>query len=85
MPITSVDFYIGAIEHSAEERRSKIPHSLPEGVSVIVIKPGQNLSAMLVDRELDVIFSATKPSSFNTCEYVTYLFPNFKEVEVDYY
>ena len=85
VPITSVEFYTGAIEHSAEERRSKIPHSLPEGVSVTAINPGQNLSAMLADGELDAIFSATKPSSFDTCEHVTYLFPNFKQVEADYY
>lgn len=85
VPITSVKFFTGAIEPSAEERRSKIPHSLPEGVSVTAIKPGQNLSQMLADGELDAIFSATKPSSFATCEHVTYLFPNFKEVEADYY
>ena len=85
VPLTSVKFFVGAIEHSAEERRSKIPHSLPKGVSVTAIKPGQNLSQMLADGELDAIFSATKPSSFDTSEHVTYLFPNFKEVEADYY
>ena len=85
VPITSVELYTGAIEHSTEERRSKIPHSLPEGVSVMNIKPGQNLSQMLADGELDAIFSATKPSSFDTSEHVTYLFPNFKEVEAEYY
>lgn len=85
VPTTSVYFYTGAIERSANERRSKIPHSLPEGVSVTAIKPGQDLSTMLADGELDAIFSATKPSSFNTCEDVTYLFPNFKEVEANYY
>lgn len=40
---------------------------------------------MLADGELDAIFSATKPSSFDTCPHVTYLFPNFKEVEAEYY
>jgi 4,5-dihydroxyphthalate decarboxylase len=41
---------------------------------------------MLADGELDAIFSATKPSSFDTApEKVTHLFPNYKEVEADYY
>lgn len=85
VPIASVKFFTGAIEKSTEERRSKIPHSLPEGVSVEAIKPGQNLSQMLADGELDAIFTATKPSSFDTSEHVTYLFPNFKDVEAEYY
>lgn len=83
--IKDVEFYTGAIERSAGERSSKIPHTLPEGVRVTAIQPGQSLSQMLADGELDAIFSATKPSSFNTSKKVTYLFPNFKEVEADYY
>lgn len=85
VPLTAVEFFTGAIEHSAEERRSKIPHTLPEGVRVTPIQPGQNLSQMLADGELDAVFSATKPSSMNTSKSVTYLFPNFKEVEAEYY
>lgn len=85
VPSTSVNFFTGALEKSTEERRSKIPHSLPVGVSVEAIKAGQNLSQMLAEGELDAIFTATKPSSFDTSEHVTYLFPNFKEVEARYY
>ena len=85
VPISSVDWYVGAIEHSEEERRSKVPHTLPEGVNVTPIKPGQNLSQMLADGELDAIFSATKPSSFDTCDVVTYLFPDFKTAEAEYF
>lgn len=85
VPLTSVEFFCGAIEPSNEERKSKIPHSLPIGVTVTQIKPSQNLSQMLADGEIDAIFSATKPSSFETCPDVTYLFPGFKEVEAEYY
>lgn len=85
VPITEVEFYTGAIERSATERRSKIPHTLPEGVRVTPIQPGQSLSQMLADGQLDAVFSATKPSSLDTSQNVTYLFPNFKEVEADYY
>jgi len=85
VPVDSVQFFTGAIEHSNEERKTKVHHSLPPGVSVTSIKQGQNLSQLLADGEIDAIFSATKPSSFDTCDHVTYLFPNFKEVEAEYF
>ncbi|KAG4411861.1 hypothetical protein IFR04_015001 [Cadophora malorum] len=85
VPIESVKFFTGAIEPSEHERRSKIPHNLPPGVSVTQIRQGQNLSQMLADGEIDAIFSATKPSSFYNSSKVGYLFPNFKEVEAEYY
>ncbi|KAF5613325.1 4,5-dihydroxyphthalate decarboxylase [Fusarium sp. NRRL 25303] len=85
VPITDVVFFSGAIEPTNEERKSKISHSLPTGVRVTPIKPGQNLSQMLEDGELDAIFSASKPSCIDRCEHCTYLFPNFKAVEADYY
>lgn len=83
--ISSVEWFTGNIEASAEERKSKVAHSLPPDVKVTPIKAGQDLSSMLASGELDAIFSATKPSSFDTSDDVDYLFPNFKEVEADYY
>ncbi|KAF9877041.1 hypothetical protein CkaCkLH20_05307 [Colletotrichum karsti] len=85
VPITEVEFFSGAIEPSDEERKSKIPHSLPPGVRVNHIRPGQNLSQMLEDGELDAIFSASKPSSVGRSAHCTYLFPDFKSVEAEYY
>ncbi|KAH7372174.1 4,5-dihydroxyphthalate decarboxylase [Cadophora sp. MPI-SDFR-AT-0126] len=85
VPIESVEFFTGAIEESERERHSKISHSLPPGVKVTQIRKGQNLSQMLADGEIDAIFSATKPSSMNTSNKVGYLFPNFQEVEAEYY
>lgn len=85
MRITDVEFFSGAIEPSATERKSKLAHDLPAGVKVTQIPPGQNLSQMLADGELDAIFSATKPSTMDVSPHVQYLFPNFKQVEADYY
>ena len=85
VPIESVHFYTGAIEPSANERKSKVAHSLPPGVTVTPIQPGQNLSQMLADGQIDAIFSATKPSSLDTSPHVTRLFPNFKQVEAEYF
>lgn len=83
--IHEVEFFCGAIEPSEHERKSKIPHTLPQGVSLTQIAPGQNLSQMLQDGQLDAIFSASKPSSVDRCEHCTYLFPNFMTVEAEYY
>jgi 4,5-dihydroxyphthalate decarboxylase len=85
VPATSVEFFTGAIEVSREVRKAKLKHSLPAGVKVSEIKEGQNLSQMLADGEIDAIFSATKPSSMGTSPNVGRLFPNFKEVEAEYY
>lgn len=84
VPISSVQWFTGAIEPSPVERKSKVPHSIPEDVTVNTIEAGKNLSQMLADGQLDAIFSATKPSSFDR-KTVTHLFPNFKEVEAEYY
>jgi 4,5-dihydroxyphthalate decarboxylase len=85
VPISSVHFYTGAIEPSDKERKSKIAHSLPPNVQVTPIQPGENLSKMLADGVIDAIFSATKPSSFDTSPRVTRLFSDFKKVEAEYY
>jgi 4,5-dihydroxyphthalate decarboxylase len=85
VPITSVDWYVGAIEKSEYPRISKISHSLPPGVQVTAIKQGQNLSEMLANGEIDAIFSASRPSSMDNSPNVKRLFDNFKDVEAEYY
>lgn len=85
VPISSVQFFVGAIEYSEHARISKISHSLPQDVKVIAINQGQNLSEMLANGEIDAIFSASRPSSFDTSPNVGLLFPNFKQVEANYY
>ncbi|KAF2093198.1 4,5-dihydroxyphthalate decarboxylase [Rhizodiscina lignyota] len=84
VPINSVEWFVGAIEPSPDERISKVWHSVPADVKITAIERGKNLSQMLADGELDAIFSATKPSSFDG-KTITHLFPNFKEVEAEYY
>lgn len=86
VPINSVHFFTGAIEPSAVPRHGKVPHSLPPDVSVTAIAPGQSLSQMLADGEIDAIFSATKPSTLDTApDRVARLFPDFKRVEAEYF
>lgn len=86
VPLTSVHFYTGNIEPSAHPRHSKVPHTLPAGISVTAIAPGQSLSAMLAAGELDAIFSATEPSCLASApDRVGHLFPDYKAVEADYF
>ncbi|GFG27827.1 4,5-dihydroxyphthalate decarboxylase [Aspergillus udagawae] len=82
---TEVEFFTGAIEPSNTERKSKVPHTLPPGVKVVAIESGKNLSKMLEDGEIDAIFSASRPSSVGRSSHCTYLFPDFKAVEADYF
>lgn len=85
VPLSSVHFFTGAIEHSEKLRVSKVPHDIPADIKITSISLGKNLSQMLADGEIDAIFSATKPSSFGTSANVTRLFPDFKRVEAEYY
>lgn len=85
MPLSSVQFFVGAVEPSKSERISKVPHSFPSDISVSAIPAGKNLSDMLARGEIDAVFSASRPSSFDTSPDVDYLFPNFKETEAEYY
>jgi 4,5-dihydroxyphthalate decarboxylase len=85
VPATSVEWFAGAMEISKEVRKSKVKHGLPAGVTVHEIQEGKNLSQMLADGEIDAIFCATKPSSMGTSPDVGLLFPNFKEVEAEYF
>lgn len=72
----------GTLEHSTETRPERVRFNLPPNVSPI--GPTQNLSQMLGDGEIDAVFTAPQPSSYDKKKVVR-LFPNFKEVEKDYY
>lgn len=66
-------------------RTEKIRLSLPDDVSVEPIAEGQTLSTMLASGEIDAIFSANVPSCFYTEDHVKRLFPDYKQVEKDYF
>lgn len=64
-------------------RVEKLAIQIP-GVQIQPIRPEQTLSQMLADGEIDVVIGARAPSTFDG-ERVVRLFPNFREVEADYY
>jgi 4,5-dihydroxyphthalate decarboxylase len=63
-----------------------LPLNLPKKVKYEFLSAGQTLEAMLEAGELDALFALYIPSMFQTgSARVARLFPNYKEVEQDYY
>lgn len=73
--------------HGGEEdagREEKLQLSLPDDVRLDELPEGRTLSGMLEAGDIDALVTARAPSSFGT-DAVERLFPNFREVERDYY
>ena len=85
VPAESMEWYQGAVEASKEARHEKLKFDVPKDLRLSTIPEGKNLSQMLADGELDAVFSAFQPSSYGKHSQVKRLFPNFKEVEQDYF
>ena len=81
----SMEWFQGAVEFSKEPRHEKLKFAVPETLRLSTIPSGKNLSQMLADGELDAVFSASQPSSYSKHSHVQRLFPNFKQVEQDYF
>jgi 4,5-dihydroxyphthalate decarboxylase len=79
-----VHYLTGALE-AGPARSEKIPLDLPASFSVTPIEPGRSLSEMLESGAIDAIYSAGEPSSFARVPHVRRLFPNYREVEQDYF
>lgn len=68
------------------EHEERFPIALPPSVRVEVIPKQKTLFELLQQGELDAIFTARIPPPFLRGEdWMVRLFPNFKEVEMDYY
>ncbi|MGB9920037.1 MAG: ABC transporter substrate-binding protein [Moorellales bacterium] len=67
-------------------RVDKIPMNLPPHISCEPIPPDRTLSRMLDEGEIDALVAPRAPSCFvNGSPNVARLFPNYREVEEDYY
>ena len=84
VPVDGVRYVSGSLSDSGR-RPEKIPLSLPPNVSVTPVEDGQNLSDMLADGEIDALYTARAPHTFGTSPKVDRLFPNFREVEQEYF
>ena len=84
VPADSVTYYTGGEEEP--DRPEKLKLDLPPGIRIKRIGPGQTLSRMLHDGEIDALQTARMPSSFLRGDgRVRRLFGNYVEVERDYY
>ncbi len=62
------------------------PLDLPADIHLELINEGQTLEGMLADGQLDALFATYIPNLFlKGSPKISRLFPNFKEVEQDYY
>lgn len=81
---TSVRYVSGGEEEPGRDEKLKL--NLPPAFSLTPIGPTQTLSQMLADGEIDALHTARTPSTFySRPNDVKRLFPNFVEVEKDYF
>ena len=84
VPPSAMQWFQGGLEQPG--RAEKEPLTLPSDVKIQPIQPDQTLSKMLEVGELDALLSARAPSSFMKHNgSVARLFPDFKQVEQDYF
>ena len=82
--VTDVQHFSGGEEEPGRDEKLKL--SLPKEINLRPIGPEQTLSRMLADGELDALVTARAPSTFaSRPNDVTRLFPNYVEVEKEYY
>lgn len=81
---TTVRYFTGGEEEPGRDEKLKL--NLPPAFEVTPIGPDQTLSQMLADGEIDALHTARTPSTFySRPDDVKRLFPNFVEVEKDYF
>jgi 4,5-dihydroxyphthalate decarboxylase len=82
--VTDVEHYSGGEEEPGRDEKLKL--DLPPGIRLRPIPRDKTLSRMLADGELDALVTARAPSTFHKePDKVKRLFPNYVEVEKDYY
>lgn len=84
VPLDSVTYMTGGEEEP--NRPEKLKLNLPDSIRLERIGPDQTLAQMLAEGEIDALYTARAPSTFRANDgRVTRLFPNFVEVERQYY
>jgi len=81
---SDIHWRTGGQDEPGRDERS--PLTLPAGVDLQPIPADKTLNAMLVDGELDAVFSARELACYvNGASNVGLLFPNYREVESEYF
>ena len=84
VPVSSVRYRTGGLHQPG--RPEKLAVTLPPGVQVTPIGPGQTLSDMLAAGEIDALYTPRTPRSFAAGDPgVARLFPDFRAAEAQYW
>ena len=84
VPVDSVTYVTGGEEEPGRSEKLKL--DLPPNIRVERIGPEQTLAQMLLNGEIDALYTARMPSTFRTGGgRVRRLFENYVDVERDYY
>jgi len=84
VPLAKMKWFTGGAEDPG--RQEKLRPDLPKEIDIRWIGPDRTLSAMLEQGEIDALICAHIPSPFvRRSPKVRRLFPNFRELEKDYY
>ena len=84
VPVDSVTYYTGGEEEPG--RSEKIKLDLPANIKVQSIGPEQTLAQMLLDGDIDALYTARMPSSFlKGGGKVKRLFEDYEQVERNYF
>jgi 4,5-dihydroxyphthalate decarboxylase len=79
-----MQWFTGGQEETGRKERVKL--TLPPQIKLEPIADDKTLNGMLESGEIDALISARSPSSFvKSSPKVKRLFPNYKDVEIDYY
>lgn len=84
VPVDAMTYFTGGAEQPG--RAEKLKLQLPPNIKVERIGPGQTLSRMLRDGEIDALYTARTPSTFHDGSgKVRRLFPDYGQVEREYH
>lgn len=84
LPVDAVRYVTGGEETPGRDEKVKL--DLPANLVVERIGPDRTLARMLVDGEIDALYTARAPSTFRSRpDRVARLFPDFVAVERDYF
>lgn len=80
-----VEWYFGGY-NEPENYTERVPINLPPAIRTVTISNRQSLNQMLEDGKIDAVMGASPPRAFiQHSANVARLFPNFKEVEIEYF
>lgn len=79
-----MEWFVGGQEEPG--RKERVALKLPPEIKVRALQPDKTLNGMLESGAIDALISARPPSCFvKGSPKIRRLFPNYKEVEMDYY